>query len=36
MLGTLAPELLGCAAYLANLGTVGLAVSSRRLGRLTS
>lgn len=34
MLGTVAPELLGRAAYLAILGTVGLAVSSRRLGRL--
>jgi lipooligosaccharide transport system permease protein len=34
MLGTVAPELLGRAAYLAILGAVGLAVSSRRLGRL--
>lgn len=34
MLGAVGPALLGRAAYLAILGTVGLAVSSRRLGRL--
>jgi lipooligosaccharide transport system permease protein len=34
MLGTVGPELIGRAAYLAILGSVGLAVSSRRLGRL--
>jgi hypothetical protein len=34
MLGTAAPAFLGRAAYLAILGTVGLAISSRRLGRL--
>ncbi len=34
MLGTVAPALLGHAAYLAILGTAGLAVASRRLGRL--
>ena len=34
MLGTVAPELIGRAAYLAILGSVGLAISSRRLGRL--
>ena len=34
MLGTVEPALLGRAAYLAILGTAGLAVASRRLGRL--
>ncbi len=34
MLGTVAPEVIGRAAYLAILGAVGLAISSRRLGRM--
>jgi lipooligosaccharide transport system permease protein len=34
MLGTVEPALLGRAAYLAILGAVGLAIASRRLGRL--
>jgi lipooligosaccharide transport system permease protein len=34
MLGSVGPALLGRAAYLGILGTAGLAVSSRRLGRL--
>jgi lipooligosaccharide transport system permease protein len=34
MLGAVGPALLGRAAYLAAIGAIGLAVSSRRLGRL--
>jgi hypothetical protein len=34
VLGTVGPALLGRAACLAILGAVGLAISSRRLGRL--
>lgn len=34
MLGTVEPALIGRAAYLAIVGAVGLAIASRRLGRL--
>ena len=34
MLGTVEPALIGRAAYLAVVGAVGLAIASRRLGRL--
>ena len=34
MLGAVEPALLGRAAYLAVVGVVGLAISSRRLGRM--
>jgi len=34
MLGAVEPALLGRAGYLAIVGTVGLAVSSRRLGKM--
>ena len=34
MLGVVGPALIGRAAYLAIVGAVGLAIASRRLGRL--